>query len=139
MEIWTVSYNLYFDSNVTEGKNLKEKIEFMYPFLEKQIPLALRTGDGAGTISWSVVLLLLCQLCKIWMSSPVSHIVDFFGDHRSVCCCGVSPGCHGTVCIIQVEFHQTTLAVCNIGCCCLYQFCNHYGPESCKCLQFSKG
>lgn len=86
-----------------------------------------------------MVLLLVCELCEIWMSPLVSHIVDFFGDHCSVCCCRVSPGCHGTVCVVQVEFHQTTLAICNISCCCLYQFCNHYGTESCKCLQFSIG
>lgn len=70
------------------------------------------------------------------MSLPVSHFADFSGDHCSVCSRGVSPGCHGTVCIIQVEFHQTTLAVCNFRCCSLYQFCNHYGTECCKCLQF---
>lgn len=70
------------------------------------------------------------------MSLLVSHFVDFSGDHGSICCCGVPPGCHGTVCIIQVEFHQTTLAVCNFRCCSLYQFCNHYGIECCKCLQF---
>lgn len=73
------------------------------------------------------------------MSLLVFHIIDFFGDHCSLCSCGISPGCHGTVCIFQVEFHQTTLAVRNICCCCLYQFCYHYGTESCKCLQSFNG
>lgn len=74
---------------------------------------------------------------SVFSSGP--HTVDLSGDHGSVRSRGLSPSCHGAVCIVQVEFYQTTLAVCNICCCCLYQFCHHYATESGKCLYFSIG
>lgn len=63
-----------------------------------------------------------------------SHSADLLGHHSSVRSCSVPSGSHGTVCIIQVEFRQTALAVCYIWCCCLYQFHNHHAAESCKCF-----
>lgn len=69
---------------------------------------------------------------KDQVSSLRSYSADLLGHHSRVCSCRVPPGCHGTVCIIQVEFHQAALAVRYICCCCLYQFRNHHAAESCK-------
>lgn len=85
----------------------------------------------------SVVYLSFFSNTKDKVSSLLPSLVlsaDLLGHHSGVCSCSVPPGCHGTVCILQVELHQTALAVCYICCCCLYQFHNHHAAESCKYL-----
>lgn len=58
--------------------------------------------------------------------------VDFTRPHCSFCSRGVSSGSHGTVCFLQVVFHQEVLAVCNIWHWSLHQFYDHHVAQCCK-------